>query len=102
MQEIKADKFPIGIFVGEELNKFKNHEIELFSGDTLYIFTDGFADQFGGTKGKKFMNKKFKELLTSISHLPMQEQKDNLISTLNNWRGELEQVDDVCVIGVRI
>ena len=59
-------------------------------------------DQFGGPKGKKFMYKQLKELLVSIASMPMNEQKEKLQSSLNNWKGDLEQVDDVCIIGVRI
>jgi serine phosphatase RsbU (regulator of sigma subunit) len=102
LQEIKGDKFPIGVFVGEELNKFNNHEIELFSGDSLYIFTDGFADQFGGPKGKKFMYKPFKQLVLSIQHLPMKDQCETFKKILNDWKGNLEQIDDVLVIGIKI
>jgi serine phosphatase RsbU (regulator of sigma subunit) len=102
LEEIKGDKFPIGAFVGEELNKFSNHEVELFTGDTLYIFTDGFADQFGGPKGKKFMYKSFKQILLSNQHLSMKEQREEFNKILNNWKGELEQIDDVLVIGIKI
>ncbi|MBK7669051.1 MAG: SpoIIE family protein phosphatase [Sphingobacteriaceae bacterium] len=66
------------------------------------MFTDGYADQSGGPKGKKFMYSKFKDTLASNSHLPMEEQKNILITTFNNWMGENEQVDDVCVVGFRI
>ena len=102
VQEIKGNKFPIGIFVGEELNKFKNHEIELFAGDTIYIFTDGFADQFGGPRGKKFMYKPFKEKIISMQHLSMKEQGESFNKILNDWKGDLEQIDDVLVIGIKI
>ena len=102
LEEIKGDKFPIGAFVGEELNKFRNHEIELFTGDTLYIFTDGFADQFGGPKGKKFMYKSLKQVLVSNQNLSMKEQGEEFNKILNDWKGELEQIDDVLLIGIRI
>ncbi len=102
IEEIKGDKFPIGVFVGEELNKFNNHEIELFSGDSLYIFTDGFADQFGGPKGKKFMYKPFQKHILSIQDQTMKEQGIILTKILNDWKGDLEQIDDVLVIGIRI
>ncbi|HEX8514950.1 MAG TPA: two-component regulator propeller domain-containing protein [Bacteroidia bacterium] len=100
--EINGDKFPIGAFVGEELQKFTNHEWEIQKGDCIYIFTDGFADQFGGPKGKKFKYKPFQELLLSIHALPMAEQKEILQRTNEEWQGALEQVDDVLVIGLRI
>ena len=98
--EIKADKQPIGKI--DNPKPFSTHEIELKSGIQFYLFTDGFADQFGGPKGKKFMYKQLENLLTSISNKPMQEQKALLEETFNQWKGDLEQVDDVCVIGVRI
>lgn len=102
VEEIKGNKFPIGIFVGEELNKFKNHQIELFTGDSIYIFTDGFADQFGGPKGKKFMYKPFKERILAIQNLSMKEQGEALNNFLNDWKGDLEQIDDVLVIGIKV
>ena len=76
--------------------------MELRTGDTVYIFTDGFADQFGGPKGKKFMYKPFKECILSIQKLKMEEQKEALHKTLNDWKGALEQIDDVLVIGIMV
>lgn len=102
LQEIKGNKFPIGIFIGEELNEFNNHEIELNPGDSIYVFTDGYADQFGGQKGKKFKVSQLKELILSVQDKPMSEQKVILENTLLSWKGRLEQVDDICIIGVRI
>ncbi|MDT8413324.1 MAG: SpoIIE family protein phosphatase [Vicingaceae bacterium] len=98
--EIKPNKQPIG--KTDNPQPFTTHNIELQKGDTIYIFTDGFADQFGGEKGKKFMYKPFKELLLSIQDKTMDKQKEILAQHFENWRGNLEQVDDVCVIGVRI
>ena len=100
--QINGDKFPIGAFVGEELQQFKNHEWELQKGDCVYIFTDGFADQFGGPKGKKFKYKQFEELLLMHHQKPMEEQKQILEKTINDWIGMLEQIDDILVIGIRI
>ncbi|MGZ3921457.1 MAG: tetratricopeptide repeat protein [Bacteroidia bacterium] len=100
--ELKGDKFPIGIFVGEELHQFTTREIELEKGDTLYIFTDGYADQFGGAKGKKFKYKPLQELVLSIQAKDMKEQHDILNTSLHEWKGHLEQVDDVLVIGIRV
>jgi serine phosphatase RsbU (regulator of sigma subunit) len=102
VEEIKGDKFPVGIFLGEELQKFKNHSVELFQGDSIYIFTDGFADQFGGEKGKKFKYKPLQNLLMNIQDKSMQEQKDILDKTITSWKGNLEQVDDILIIGIRI
>ena len=81
---------------------FVGGEFDLQKGDIVYTLTDGFQDQFGGPKGKKFMVKKMREYVLSISHLPMQEQYQKLDEVFSKWKGELEQVDDVCVIGVRI
>jgi serine phosphatase RsbU (regulator of sigma subunit) len=81
---------------------FTQHSVALQSGDMIYSFTDGLPDQFGGPRGKKFMYKQFKELLASISQLPANEQSKMLNSKLNEWKGELEQVDDVLVFGIRV
>ena len=100
--EIKADKFPIGNLKIDEQKKFTNHVIPLIKGDTLYVFSDGFADQFGGPKGKKLKYSVFKEMLLSIQHLDMEEQGAYLNKAIEEWRGDLEQVDDILVIGTRL
>lgn len=100
--QVNGDKFPIGAFVGEELQQFANHEFELIKGDCVYIFTDGFADQFGGPKGKKFKYKQFESLLIKNHKKPMEEQKNILETTIKDWIGDLEQIDDILVIGIRI
>ena len=82
--------------------KFSNHQIDLKKGNTLYMFSDGYQDQFGGKKGKKFMIKRFKELLLSIQDKDMQEQKEIIHKTITDWKGDLPQVDDICVIGIRV
>lgn len=99
--EIKGDKFPVGMFMGDEATRFTNHELRLEEGDTMYIFSDGYADQFGGEKGKKFKYRQFQELLLSIQEKPMEEQRIILDRTIEAWRGSLEQVDDILVIGFR-
>ena len=99
--QYKVDKFPVGMFIGEKQN-FTNYSIQLQKGDTIYIFSDGYADQFGGPKGKKFMAGNFRELLTEVSSLPIEKQKTKLNQTIEEWRGNLEQVDDVLIIGVRV
>jgi len=96
-----ANKFPIGSFVGEKAN-FDNHTIQLQKGDQVYIFSDGYADQFGGPSGKKFMVGNFRKLLTQVSVLDSASQKQKLDETLLTWQGGQEQVDDVLVIGVKI
>ncbi|MCW8897511.1 MAG: tetratricopeptide repeat protein [Flavobacteriales bacterium] len=98
--EIKPNKQPIGKVDNPE--PFNQHKVELQKGDTIYMFTDGFADQFGGIKGKKLMYKPFKNLLLSIQEKTMNEQKALLEKYFEEWKGSLEQVDDVCIIGVRI
>lgn len=105
--EVKPDKQPIGKY--EIMNPFTNQEIELFQGDTVYMFTDGFADQFGGNNseerksgGKKFKTKNFKTLLLSIQEHPMQKQRQILEDVFKDWKGDLDQVDDVCVIGISL
>ena len=101
LTEIKPEKMPIGKHNKDHI-PFEGGEFEIQKGDQIYTLTDGFQDQFGGPKGKKFMVKKMREYVLSISHLPMQEQHINIKDTFNNWKGKMEQVDDVCVIGVRI
>lgn len=100
--EIKADKQPIGNFVGENEFRFTNKEIPLQPNDNLYLFSDGYADQFGGPKGKKLKYSSFRKLLLENHKKPMQVQKQMLDFMFEEWRGELEQIDDVCVIGVKI
>jgi serine phosphatase RsbU (regulator of sigma subunit) len=78
------------------------HEIDAQKGDMLYLYTDGYADQFGGPKGKKFKYKQLNELLISICHLPVNEQHQILYADFSNWKGHLEQVDDICIIGIRL
>jgi serine phosphatase RsbU (regulator of sigma subunit) len=102
LQLIPADKFPIGAFIGEELNQFTNHKLKLKPGDVLYVFSDGFADQFGGPKNKKFMTRRFRELLLEIHELPMKEQKKALSERFYEWMGENIQIDDILVIGIQI
>jgi serine phosphatase RsbU (regulator of sigma subunit) len=98
--EIKGDKQPIGYYPDQK--PFSNHTLKLNKGDTIYIFTDGYADQFGGEKGKKFKYKKLQELLVSINEESMEKQKEILRETITEWKGKLEQVDDILIIGVRI
>lgn len=100
VEETKADKQPIGKF--EKQVAYTTHEYELASGDSVYVFSDGFADQFGSDKGKKFKAVQLKKLLLSIQDKTMKEQRKVLEETFNRWKGNLEQLDDVCVMGVRI
>jgi len=98
--EYEADKMPVGIGIRNE--PFKLFKIDAVKDDILLIYTDGFADQFGGPKGKKFKYKQLKENLVANHHLPLIEQKEKLVSVFEKWKGDLEQVDDVCVIGIKI
>jgi len=98
--DYKADKQPIGTHIHN--NPFTNHKMDLQPNDSIYLFTDGYADQFGGKNGKKFKYKPFKELLVSISEKSLSDQKKHLSSTFNNWKGDLEQIDDICIIGIKI
>jgi serine phosphatase RsbU (regulator of sigma subunit) len=103
IEEIKADKQPIGL--SHKYTPFTQHELNLQKGDALYLFTDGYADQFGGTEkvgGKKFMYKRLKELILSIKEYPIEQQEQILMNKFNAWKGEFEQLDDVCIMGVRI
>lgn len=98
--EVKADKQAIG--KTDNPKPFNTHVIQLQKGDLLYLFTDGFADQFGGEKGKKFKYKPLRELLISNAHLSLPEQERILEKRFESWQGNLEQVDDVCVAGIRL
>jgi len=100
--EIKGNKFPIGIFLEKETKKFTNHKLKVKKGDVLYIFSDGYADQFGGARGKKFMQSQFRGLLFDIHKKPMPEQRRILDQTIEHWRGNEDQVDDILVIGMRV
>lgn len=99
LKEIKPNKQPIG--KTDNPMPFTTHTIELQKGDLLYLFTDGFADQFGGPKGKKFKYKQFEELLVKSKDLSLSKQHEILKNTFNNWKGNLEQIDDISVIGIR-
>jgi serine phosphatase RsbU (regulator of sigma subunit) len=99
LNEIKGDKMPVAIH--DNMAPFTNHIVNLKKGDTLYLFSDGYADQFGGPQQKKILNKNFKMLLQKVQHLPMLEQGAKIDEFFEDWRKELEQIDDVCVIGIR-
>jgi serine phosphatase RsbU (regulator of sigma subunit) len=81
---------------------FTNHSIDVEEGDMLYVFSDGFIDQFGGPKGKRYMSKRFKDLLTSMAEEKVAVQSELLQKELTSWQGEEQQLDDILVIGVRI
>jgi len=99
--EIKPDKMPVGKHDKQDVS-FTQQTIDIKKGDVIYTLTDGFSDQFGGSLGKKFMSKKLRELLSKNAHLPMEEQRSILENTFISWVGDLEQIDDVTLIGVRV
>ncbi|UKN01159.1 tetratricopeptide repeat protein [Paracrocinitomix mangrovi] len=100
IEEYKPNKQPIGKF--DYPQPFETQEIKLKKGDQFYLFSDGFADQFGGPKGKKFKASNLKKLFLSIAKESMQKQKEKVDKVFEDWKGDLEQLDDICVIGVRI
>ncbi|MFM7022004.1 MAG: 7TM diverse intracellular signaling domain-containing protein [Flavobacteriales bacterium] len=98
--ELKPNKQPIGRFTDRK--PFTNEEIDLYENDCLYLFTDGYADQFGGPQGKKFKQKQLRDFLLSIQEFELDNQKQLLYDKFTDWRGTGEQVDDICIIGVKI
>jgi len=104
LKVIKADKMPIGGTQREMERIFTAHRIDISEPTTFYLFSDGYQDQFGGTKGRKFMTKRFRNLLFEIHQKPMQEQKQILEETIQNWQkeGNEKQIDDILVMGVKI
>ena len=98
--EIKADKQPIGKH--DNRMPFTTHSIACDPDTIFYLYTDGYADQFGGPKGKKFKYKQMEEKLLEAQSKSLQEQKEFLDQTFTDWKGDLEQVDDVCIIGIKI
>jgi serine phosphatase RsbU (regulator of sigma subunit) len=100
--ELKGDKQPISASTDIEKRNFTNQLFDLQKNDHIYLFTDGYADQFGGPKEKKFSYKRLKELLIENTSKTPEQQKEILLKSFNDWKGELEQIDDVSVIGVRV
>ena len=92
---------PIGIHLNFN-QEFTNHDLEIERGDMIYLFTDGYADQFGGPRNKKFRYRQFQELLLSIYALPLDKQKEKLYRTIIDWKGDNEQVDDILIMGFRV
>lgn len=99
--EIQGDKLPIALF-NRESKDFSNYEIQLNEGDTIYLFSDGYRDQFGGEREKKYGYKRFKELLLNIAALPLEQQQENLEQELSDWKKFTEQIDDICILGLSI
>jgi serine phosphatase RsbU (regulator of sigma subunit) len=101
LTEFKGDRIPIGIHAYKDYS-FSNHEIETKKGDLIYLFSDGYIDQFGGQHGRKFLSRNFKVLLSEISGLPLDEQKKILNETLEVWKGNYPQIDDILVVGLKL
>ena len=97
----RGSRFPIGAFIDNQTQVFTGTEINLSEGDMIYMYSDGYADQFGGPENKKFFTKRFEQLLADIAGYPVDEQKEILKNTLYDWMGQNGQVDDILVIGVR-
>ena len=102
LSQINADKFPVGAFMEDQIQTFTTQQLQLQKNDLLYLFSDGFADQFGGPKGKKFKYKQLKDILETNMHLPMSQQAQILGDSFKSWQGPLEQVDDVLILGIKI
>jgi len=98
--EYKATKNPIGIYLNEQ--DFKTEDIQLQRNDRIYLFSDGYMDQFGGANGLKLKSGKFKEMLLGINQKPMEEQKNLLEKAFNIWRGKYDQVDDILILGIKL
>ena len=101
LTEFKPDKMTIGLAPLKE-HPFNNQQIDLVPGDTFYLFSDGFSDQFGELSDKKFKHKNLKSVISSVSELPMYRQKEILESTFNEWKGSTQQIDDVLVFGFQL
>jgi serine phosphatase RsbU (regulator of sigma subunit) len=102
LEKLDGDKYPVGGAQLDSVRLFTTHFRQLQKNDCLYMFTDGYADQFGGSKGKKFMVRQFHDNLKSVHQYSINEQKRELENQFNDWKGNFEQVDDVLVIGIKI
>jgi serine phosphatase RsbU (regulator of sigma subunit) len=100
ISELKGDKQPIGFHL--KMSAFSKKEINLAKGDSIYMTSDGFPDQFGGPRNKKFMMKNFRMMLCDVQHLSFVDQKSQIEETLNQHMGDFAQIDDICMIGVKI
>ena len=100
LKEYKADRMPIGIHYGEAVS-FTNYEVNVSKGDTIYLFSDGLYDQFGGPEGSKYKKSNLKKLLSEIYYRPMVEQRNIIETELANWKGSGDQIDDVTIIGIK-
>jgi serine phosphatase RsbU (regulator of sigma subunit) len=96
---LKPDRQPIGAFIKEQ--PFTNHHFELQADDTLYLFSDGIIDQFGGEYSDKYKSQRFKKLLIEIQNQPLATQKELILEAYENWKGRIKQVDDIVVLGIK-
>jgi serine phosphatase RsbU (regulator of sigma subunit) len=101
LQELNGDNMPIGIYEDDE-NSFTNKEIPFKKDDVIYLFTDGYVDQLGGDNRKTFKSQNLKKLLLEIHRDPMEKQKERLEKNLEEWRGDIDQVDDILVVGIKL
>ena len=97
---MKPNKEPISYYA--EMNEFANNSVQLNKGDSFYLFSDGYPDQFGGVKGKKLKYKAFKNLIVMNTNEEMETQKILLSTFFENWKGDFDQIDDICVFGVKV
>ena len=102
MVEYRGDKQSIGGRADDNTEPYEQNTIDVKSGDRIYLFSDGFTDQFGGEDGKKYSNRRFKEFIESIQSVPVSQQADRFEAELSNWRATTEQTDDILVIGIQI
>jgi len=102
LKQIKADKFPVGAFIEDKIQKFSPKNFKAYKGDVIYLFSDGFADQFGGDTGKKYKYAPFQQKLIAVSEKGLAEQRTAMKNEFYFWKGEHEQVDDVLLIGIKI
>ena len=102
LKQIKGDKFPVGAFVEDQIQKFTTKRFMVEKGDSIYLFSDGYADQFGGDKGKKYKYSPFQQKLKEITDLSLTEQSNKMKQEFLEWKGAHGQVDDVLLIGIKI
>ena len=100
--ELRPDRRPLGYSHLEDVSSYTNHEFKIRANDRIYMFSDGYIDQFGWRNNKKFMTKNFKQLIKDIQHVPMKAQKNILENNLDNWMGEMSQLDDILVLGLQL
>jgi serine phosphatase RsbU (regulator of sigma subunit) len=102
LNELKADRMPLGYNQFNNEKPFTNQQVDISANDSIYMFSDGFVDQFGWRTDKKFMTRNFKSLLLEIQNVPMKAQKVLLENAFNNWKGDVEQLDDILVMGLQM